>query len=244
MSSLTLRNPHAVLTALQHRPQDVTEIQVARQTATDAWKEVARLAQTAGVAIRQPPPVQQQQRGRSRDDGGRTGGSVAFVRPREGVSLEQLYAPDAKRGVWLALDCIQDPHNVGAIFRTAAFFGIKGIVLTQDRSAPLSSIAYDVASGGLETTPFSLQTNLSRAIDAAKKQDMWVLGSSEHAPMDIAEVDRDRRWLLVLGNEEKGIRRLTQEKCDQLCCIPCRGEVTSLNVSVAAGVLLAHLTQS
>lgn len=217
-------------------------MQVSRQHATDAWRDVADMAVAVGVTVRQPPPTQSQ--GNAGRDGGRTSSNVAYVRALDGLSLENLYRAEPKRGVWLALDCIQDPHNLGAIFRAAAFFGVQGIVTTQDRSAPLSAVAYDVASGGLEVVPFSVQTNLSRAIEHAKKHDMWVLGSSEHAPLDVAEVDRDRRWLLVIGNEEKGLRRLTTENCDMLCSIPCSGGVTSLNAAVATGVLLSHLTRS
>lgn len=241
MSALQLRNPHAILAALRVRPRDVSEVQVGRGQASDAWEEVAEVAAASGVTVRQSLPTAN--RARPSRDGGRTGGNVAHVRPRDGLSLDNLYRPDVKRGIWLALDCIQDPHNVGAIFRTAAFFGVQGIVLTEDRSAPLSAVAYDVASGGVETIPFSLQTNLSRCIEAAKKHDMWVLGSSEHAADDVANIDRDRRWLLVVGNEEKGLRRLTAEKCDMMCTIPCLGEITSLNVSVATGIMLSHLAR-
>jgi 23S rRNA (guanosine2251-2'-O)-methyltransferase len=144
--------------------------------------------------------------------------------------------------LWLALDNLQDPHNVGAIFRTAAFFGVQGIVLTKDRSAPLTATAYDVAAGGLEHVPFSLVPNLARAIADAKQAGVWVLGTSEHATEDVAQVDRERPWLLVVGNEEKGMRRLTAAHCDAICRITPRGAVTSLNVSVATGVLIAELT--
>lgn len=240
MSTLSLRNPHSVLAALQTRPHDVTEVQVSRQHASEAWKDVADLAQSVGVLVRNPP--QSAPRGKSDRDGGRLSGNQAFVRQKQPVSLEQLFPAEPARGIWLALDCLQDPHNVGAIFRAAAFFGVKGIVLTEDRSAPLSAVVYDVASGGMEVVPFSVQTNLRRSLETAKEHNLWVLGSSEHAQRDVAEVDRDRRWLLVVGNEEKGMRRLTAEHCDELCTIPCQGSVvTSLNVSVATGILLSHL---
>ena len=144
--------------------------------------------------------------------------------------------------MWLALDQIQDTHNIGAIFRTAAFFGVEGLLLTRDRSAPLNATVYDVACGGIETVPFVVQTNLSRALEQAKRAGVWVLGSSEHAEQDVTEIERDRPWLLVLGNEEKGLRRLTLETCDAICRLTPRGKVGSLNVSVAAGVLTAMLT--
>jgi 23S rRNA (guanosine2251-2'-O)-methyltransferase len=143
--------------------------------------------------------------------------------------------------VWLALDCLQDPHNVGAVFRTAAFFGIRGVVLTKDRSAPMSSTVYDVASGGVEQVPFVQTPNLAAALKAAKAAGVWVLGSSEHAERDVTQIPRDRPWLLVIGNEEHGLRRLSQELCDDVCRITPRGPLGSLNASVAAGVLMATL---
>jgi 23S rRNA (guanosine2251-2'-O)-methyltransferase len=160
------------------------------------------------------------------------------------VPLDELFRAPKPRGLWLALDQLQDPHNVGAVFRTAAFFGVKGIVMTVDRSAPLSPTVYDVASGGVEYVPFTLQTNLAQAMEIAKKSGLWVLGSSERAAESVHRIDRDRRWLLVIGNEEKGLRRLTLERCDQVCTIPPAGQVNSLNVSVAAGILMAALTAS
>jgi 23S rRNA (guanosine2251-2'-O)-methyltransferase len=142
--------------------------------------------------------------------------------------------------LFLALDCLHDPHNVGAIFRTAAFFGAAGIVVTRDRSAPLNATVYDVASGGMEVVPFSVQTNLRRALDAAKECGVWVLGTSEHAETDFTAIPLDRPWLLVVGNEETGLRRLTAEHCDMTCRIAARSTVTSLNVSVATGILIAR----
>jgi 23S rRNA (guanosine2251-2'-O)-methyltransferase len=168
------------------------------------------------------------------------------VKEKTAVSAEELFAHAKDRadgkGLWLALDSLQDPHNVGAIFRTAAFFGVQGIMLTQERSAPLSAAAYDVASGGLEYVPFTLQTNLQRGFEVAKEAGLWILGTSEHSPDSLSSIQKDRPWLLVLGNEEHGMRRLTQEACDLLCKIPPAGRVTSLNVSVAAGIAISALS--
>lgn len=246
--ALTLRNPHSVLAALDTRPQDVLEVHLAPRAGNDTWHEVAGIAAQRGISVLRTAPQARGGGGGRRSkqqsaDGGRTGGCTAVVRERESSSLENLFNSDDTRGLWLALDCLQDPHNVGAVFRTAGFFGVRGIVTTTDRSCPLSATVYDVASGGLEAVPFSQQTNLSRAISTAKEQGMWVLGTSEHAEMDIREVDLDRRWLLVLGNEEKGIRRLTEKNCDQLCGVQSQGAIGSLNVSVAAGVMIATLTR-
>ncbi|WP_437186959.1 TrmH family RNA methyltransferase [Planctomicrobium sp. SH668] len=242
MNSLKLTNPHSVLAALETRPQDVLEVHASRASSNEGWKRVIQAARSLNVAVREPLPVDQRQRGRG-NEGGRIGNTFAVVREKRSVSLEQLFSPSASRGLWLALDQLQDPHNVGAVFRTAAFFGVQGIMLTVDRSAPLSHTAYDVSSGGVEHVPYTLQTNLAQGLEVAKKNNLWVLGSSEHAKADVAQIDRDRRWLLVIGNEESGLRRLTQDRCDQLCGIPAIGAVGSLNVSVATGILVATLSQ-
>jgi 23S rRNA (guanosine2251-2'-O)-methyltransferase len=144
--------------------------------------------------------------------------------------------------LWLALDCLQDPQNVGAIFRSAGFFGLQGIIITKDKSAPMNSTVYDVSAGGTEAVPFGTVTNLAQALRKCKERGIWVLGTSEHAEVDVRTVDRGRAWLLVIGNEQKGLRRLTREHCDEVCRIEPQGDVTSLNASVAAGVCMAVLT--
>lgn len=193
----------------------------------------------------------------------RVGVASGLVREHPGVSLGELFAaenqasgPDTEAsvtreatatrpvspGLWLALDTLQDPQNVGAIFRTAGFFGIRGIVLSRDRSAPLNGTVYDVSAGGVEAVPFCVVPNLSRALDQARKHGLWRLGTSERAKEPLESILPDRPWLVVLGNEEKGLRRLTLDNCDVVCGIPSRGAVTSLNVSVAAAVVISHLT--
>ncbi|MSQ30548.1 MAG: RNA methyltransferase [Dehalococcoidia bacterium] len=254
--TLALRNPHAVLAAFDARPADILEVRLPDGRAPGAWERVAALARQHDVPLvegpRAQPRAQPRALPRARDAEGGRAGPEAVLRERAAVSLDALYsgardAPGAGAGasrLWLALDSIQDPHNVGAIFRTAAFFGVRGIVTTADRAAPLTSVVYDVASGGVEAVPFAIETNLRRALDAAKAAGLWILGSSEHATQGVAEVARDRAWLLVLGNEEEGLRRLTLDTCDEVCRVAPRGEiVTSLNVASAAAVMIAALSR-
>lgn len=242
MPHLTLTNPHSVEAALAMRPLDVFEVRLERGGGGGAWQRVAELARQNGITVREAA-VAEHRSARPDDKRGRGGGSQALVRERKGVDLAELFRSDAQAGIWLGLDQLQDPHNVGAVFRTAAFYGVKGIVLTRDRSAPLTPAVYDVASGGLEYVPFSEQTSLARAIEVAKQSGMWVLGTSEHATTDVADVDRQRRWLVLIGNEEKGLRRLSLDSADETCRIKPRGAIESLNVSVATGVLLATLSR-
>lgn len=239
---LRLKNPHSVLAALQTRPRDVSEIVMDARGGGDAWDSVAQLAKKHGVRV----TTGGRGKGPAKPEDGRAGVAEGVVKEREGISIEELFADAPSRsegkGLWLALDSLQDPHNVGAIFRTAAFFGVEGILLTQERSAPLTHTVYDIACGGVEHVPFTLQTNLQRGFEKAKDAGLWILGASEHANDDISTIDRDRPWLLVIGNEEKGMRRLTEESCDVLCKISPRGGVTSLNASVAASIFIAALT--
>lgn len=237
--SLTIKNPHSVLAALETRPQDVLEVRTNLKTASDGWKMVADAAHARKVPVRPTLPPSPAQRSK---EGGRLGGSEAIVKERQPVGLEEIFRTDESRGLWLAFDHVQDPHNVGAIFRTAAFFGARGIVLTKDQSSPMSGTVYDVASGGVEYVPFVILPNLVRAMEVAKQNGMWVLGTSEHAEKDVMAVDRDRKWLMVVGNEESGLRRLVGEHCDELCRLTPRGGVTSLNVSSATAILIAALS--
>jgi 23S rRNA (guanosine2251-2'-O)-methyltransferase len=232
----------------------------------EGWDKVAALAKEKRIKITTAAPKpkfdrgaghggsRDQRGGRDRDrgerdggesDGGRTGVAEAIMREREPISVEELFvnAPERAggKGLWLALDSLQDPHNVGAIFRTAAFFGVQGILLTYERSAPLTSTVYDVACGGMESIPFAIEVNLQRSFEKAKDAGLWILGTSEHAKQDVSKVEKDRPWLLVIGNEEKGMRRLTEEACDVLCKISPAGSVTSLNASVAAAVFISKL---
>ena len=234
---LLLKNPHSVLAALQARPADVTSVRLPTSGAGKAWEQIRNLvsrtrATTSGRAD-----------GRRTKNGGRSGVAEATVKERSAIAVDELFSAAGTNGtgLWLALDRVQDPHNVGAIFRTAAFFGVRGIVMTRSGSSPLNATAYDVASGGMEHVPFAIESNLGRCLQVAKDAGIWLLGTSEHADQDIAQVDRDRPWLVILGGEQQGVRRGILEQCDEVCKIASRGGVRSLNVSVAAGLLMSHL---
>lgn len=240
---ITVRNPHSVLAALERRPDDVVSLSLSAAGGDEAWKKVADLARRHKIASH----TASGERGAGdRGVAGRTSGNEARIQAKEAISAQELFSGAKERGdgkgIWLALDSLTDPHNVGAIFRIAGFFGIQGILITSERSAPLTGTVYDVSCGGVETVPHTEQVNLQRAFEVAKEEGMWILGTSEHAKENYLHLKRDRPWLVVIGNEEKGMRRLTAETCDMTTAIPPLGEVTSLNASVATGVLLARLT--
>lgn len=240
--ALRLRNPHSVLAVLERRPQDVYEIVCPEQGLSEGWLAVLRLAEESGIPIKHPNP------GKSgRKSGGkqrRHASTEAVIRQLSPGNLESLISNPTENSLWVGLDSVQDPHNVGSIFRSAAFFGVTGLVTTYDRNAPISYTVYDVASGGVEHVPFAVETNLSRALDRFKEEGIWVLGTSEHTEKPLSEIQLDRPWLVLFGNEEEGLRRLTADKCDELVSIPRAGSIGSLNVSVAAGIVLSHLSSS
>lgn len=245
---LALKNPHAVLAAIAARPRDVTEVVIRSDRPADAWRDVVEAAAAAGVPVRggEASPAFGR-RGKGTGKEGRAGVAEATVRERPETPLADLFAdvdPD-RPDLWAALDQVQDPHNLGAVFRSAAFFGVRGLIVTKDRSAPFSAVAYDTACGGFEAVPFHRPTNLARTLETAKKAGVWVLGTSEHAESDVFGLPRDRPRLVVLGNEQSGLRRLTLEKCDETCRLaPAGSAVTSLNVSAAAAATIAALTRA
>lgn len=141
----------------------------------------------------------------------------------------------------MILDHVQDPHNLGACLRTADAAGVQGIIVTKDQAVGITPAVCKVASGAAETVPVYQVTNLSRTISWLKEQGIWIAGAAGEAEQDIYAMDVNMPLALVMGAEEKGMRRLTREQCDFLVKIPMQGSVDSLNVSVAAGVLIYEI---
>jgi 23S rRNA (guanosine2251-2'-O)-methyltransferase len=144
----------------------------------------------------------------------------------------------ARSPIILALDGVQDPHNLGACLRTADACGALAVVVPKDRAAQMTPTVRKVATGAAETTPVAAVTNLVRTLRLLKDAGLWVVGADAHADKDAREVDLTAGVVLVLGAEGSGLRHLTQQNCDLMVRLPQRGSVESLNVSVAAGMLL------
>jgi 23S rRNA (guanosine2251-2'-O)-methyltransferase len=149
--------------------------------------------------------------------------------------LLDLLGPDT---LLLVLDSIQDTGNLGAILRTAECAGVDGVVLPDRRSAGLTEAATRASAGAAEHLPIARVQNLNRLIEELKSRDVWVVGTAGEAPTSYTEWDWTRPTALVMGNESKGLHRLVAENCDVLVKIPMYGKINSLNVSVAAGVVL------
>jgi len=139
---------------------------------------------------------------------------------------------------FLVLDNVQDPHNLGACLRTADATGVHGVIITKDNATGITPTVCKVACGAAETVPVYIVTNLARTLRWLKDQGIWVMGAAGETQQSLYQTDLTVPVALVIGAEEKGLRRLTKEQCDSLLFIPILGQVESLNLSVAAGVLL------
>lgn len=167
-------------------------------------------------------------------------GVIALKQDFKFSSLDEIITEANKNPLplILILDEIQDPHNVGAILRSAECSGVDGIILTKHNSATITSTVTKVSAGATEHLKICLVNNLSQTIDELKEKGFWIVGSSLENAKKYTEVDYKIPIALIVGNEEKGIRKLTASKCDFLVKIPMTGKIQSLNVSVATGILL------
>ena len=143
----------------------------------------------------------------------------------------------------LVLDGVTDPHNLGACMRTADAAGVNAVVVPKDKSVGINSTVRKVASGAAEVLPLIQVTNLARTLREIQQQGIWVIGTAGEAEDVLFDLKLTSHLAIVMGAEDKGMRRLTRENCDQLVKLPMAGAVSSLNVSVAAGICLYELNR-
>ncbi len=135
------------------------------------------------------------------------------------------------------LDNVQDPHNLGAILRSADAAGFHGVIIPRDKAAGLTATVIKTSAGASAHVPIARVTNIARTVETLKKEGFWITGTSQDSERDYHDVDFNGPSAIVMGSEGTGMRRLVREKCDFLVCIPMYGHVNSLNVSVAAGLM-------
>ncbi|MFI4914158.1 MAG: 23S rRNA (guanosine(2251)-2'-O)-methyltransferase RlmB [Steroidobacterales bacterium] len=235
----TVYGVHTVRALLQRHPERVQQVYLQEGRADRIAADIEKLARAAHV------PLDRITADRLRARLGELvhQGVVAQVRPlapwREEQLLEALAAaPAAAPPLLLALDGVQDPHNLGACLRTADACGVLALIVPRDRAAQLNATARKVAAGAAETTPVVSVTNLVRTLGLLKDAGLWIVGADADGEKSAHEIDLSGPRVLVLGAEGAGLRTLTRRHCDWLVRLPCEGAVESLNVSVAAGMLL------
>ncbi len=165
-------------------------------------------------------------------------GVLAFVAAASYVDADELIAGASDNPLLLILDGVEDPRNFGAILRVAECTGVDGVLIPERRAVGLTDTVAKSSAGAIELVKVAKSSNLNRTIEKLKKENIWVIGTSSNAEAAYTEWDWTRPSALVLGGEGRGLHRLVAENCDALVKIPMYGKIDSLNVSVAAGVIL------
>ena len=228
-----------VLAVLERDPAGVLEIWMLDSRSDALGRRIAARANAVGCALaRVPRRTLERLAGEVAHQG-----VVACYRAVEkrGLDLADLVGRVSERTLVLALDGVQDPHNLGACLRSADAAGAQALLVPRRRSAPLAAGARKAASGASETVPVVRVGNLANALAALARSGVRILGADANAPESVFDCDLHGPLVLVLGGEARGLRRLTVERCDALVRIPMQGRVSSLNVSVAAGVCLFEI---
>ena len=220
-----------VLEAL--RAGRVKELRVGER-ADHRLTQLLALAGERGVRVRRVPVDALEREARR----GVHQGVIAEVDPARDFSIGEIVGAASGAPLVVVLDGIEDPHNLGAIVRTADAAGADGVVLQSRRSAARGAIAAKASAGALSHVKIAEVVNIARALEELKDAGVWTIGLAGEAADSYEAMDLTLPTALVLGAEGSGLRRLVRERCDQLASIPMRGRIGSLNVSVAAGVVL------
>ncbi|HTY50091.1 MAG TPA: 23S rRNA (guanosine(2251)-2'-O)-methyltransferase RlmB [Steroidobacteraceae bacterium] len=232
---------HAVQALLQRHPERVLAVRIAERREDPRMRAIEELARSQGRPVqRVDAQALQQAVGEVAHQG-----VAAQVQPLPPWAEEDLLDALGKvrDPLVLALDGVQDPHNLGACLRTADACGALAVVVPKDRAAHLTPAVRKVAAGAAESTPLVTVTNLVRTLKLLKDAGLWVTGADAQAPKPAHEVDFRGGVVLVLGAEGAGLRQLTRQTCDHMVRLPQLGTVASLNVSVAAGMLLYEVVR-
>jgi len=228
---------HAVKHALEQSAEDIIEIWV--QESKRSAKQLEWLIQLSDNASLPIQYVSRQTLDTHTNNEHHQGVLIKCRSSRSTLDLASLLATDNDTTpLYLVLDGIQDPHNLGACLRTADAAGVKAVIIPKDRAVGLNATVRKVASGAAENIPVVQVTNLARSLREMQEAGLWIIGMADGAEQSIYEQDFNRPLAIVLGAEGKGLRHNTRKHCDTLVSIPMQGKVESLNVSVATGVCL------
>lgn len=235
MSLKLLYGFHAVGARLRVAPQSVRELLVDASRHDARMRLLLQRARDAAVAVQ----AVESQRLDALVSDRRHQGVVARVDAlAQPTTLDAVLDAAGERPLLLGLDGVTDPHNLGAILRSADAAGAQAVFAPKDRAVGLTPTVAKVASGAADAVPYLMVTNLARALAGLRERGVWVVGAAGEAESSLYGADLRGPAALVLGAEGAGLRRLVREGCDQLVHIPMLGSVDSLNVSVAAGVCL------
>lgn len=228
---------HAVYEALASNRLPIERIHISREAHSTKLKEILDLARERGVAVRKEERTVLDRLA----EGAVHQGIVAVAAAFTYADFDSLFKAD--KPLVIVLDGVEDPHNLGAVIRTAEACGASGVVVPDRHSAPLSATVVKASAGASAYVPIVRVRNLVNAVDEMKARGLWVVGVDAAATQDWTQFDYKGPIALVLGGEHRGLRRLVREHCDVLVRLPMAGKVASLNVSVATAVVLYEVVR-
>jgi len=231
---------HSVNEALRSRAQRIDYVAIARERHDAKLQRIIDDCRASGISVRFLPRPQLDRTARTANHQG----VVAVTAAKEYSDIQDLLAH--KRGQHsfiVVLDGVQDPQNLGAIIRTAEGAGADGIVIPERRAASVTGAVAKASAGASEHLPIARVTNIARTLDELKAANVWTVGLDERASQTYDQLDYNMDCAIVLGGEGTGLHDLVRKKCDFLASLPMLGRVSSLNVSVAAGIVLYEVVR-
>ncbi|MBP1970844.1 23S rRNA (guanosine2251-2'-O)-methyltransferase [Virgibacillus natechei] len=216
--------------------RSVNKVLLSEQLNAGAQGKLIQLGKTAGTIVQKVPKNKLDQLAN-----GNHQGVIAYVASYQYASLEDLFNRAEERSedpFFIILDELEDPHNLGSILRTADATGVHGVIIPKRRSVGLTATVAKTAAGAIEHVPVVRVTNISDTISELKERNVWIVGTEGNATEDYRVLEGTLPIALVIGNEGKGMSRLTAKKCDWTVSLPMQGSVESLNASVACSLLL------
>jgi 23S rRNA (guanosine2251-2'-O)-methyltransferase len=230
---------HAVEEALRARNRPLDHIEVARERHDQRLQAVIDLARGQGVSVRFSPRDQLDRLARSKSHQG----IVAVVAGKSYSELDELLKKKGEHTFIVVLDGIEDPHNLGALIRTADGAGADGVIIPERRAATVNATVTKTSAGASEHVRIARVVNVARTLDELKQRNVWIVGLDERGQKDYDQLDYNMDCAVVLGAEGHGLHDLVRKKCDYLVSIPMMGRVPSLNVSVAGAVVMYEVAR-
>lgn len=210
----------------------IQRVLISDDKTTKGLGEIIKLAKGKNIEVRYTPQQKLNKYGDNHQ------GVIALVAKAEFSTLDVVLANEKNTPLLIVLDSIEDPHNMGAIIRTAECVGATAVLIPRRHSAPINSTVAKTSAGAIEHVPLVEIGNISQTLEQLKKSGFWVLGAAMEGEQTLYEVDMTIPTVIVIGNEGKGISRLVKKQCDYLVQIPMHGKLNSLNASVAAAILM------
>lgn len=234
---------HAITSRLRQNPDSIKEILIDAARDDQRARALIQLAESRKIRL---VPCESAKLASMTGSDRHQGVAASIDSARNHAGIDDILDTLTEPARLLVLDGLQDPHNLGACLRVADAFGVHAVIAPKDRAVGLTPTVYKVSSGAADTVPYIAVTNLARTLKELKERGVWVFGTAEDAEYDLTDFQIKGAVAWVFGSEEKGLRRLTRESCDQLVRIPMQGSIESLNVAVSAGICLfeTHRQQS